>query len=271
MKNVHSSGFGEYEVCGFGCNRRSRGCVCCVSTSFAGAKFPGTFLELVTAKAAFSPRDSADEFLFNGKMWLSNGYGTDGGAIRDLWSSSDGKLWDLVTVNSQNGQTPYDAYSELVVYNEKIWAIKGSVWNSTDGVQWTLVLDKTPFSGLNYADVVVFNQEMWYIGGGSAEVWHSNDGANWMRAPESAPFGARRAADVIVFAGKMWLLGGSTGGQIRPPRSSTQPSGPGTMCGIPRTAFTGSGFSSKPRGCRACGSRPRSTWTGCGFWADSTT
>ena len=41
----------------------------------------------VVEKAAFSPRDTAEDVVFDGKMWLSNGYVAGGKLVRDLWSS----------------------------------------------------------------------------------------------------------------------------------------------------------------------------------------
>jgi hypothetical protein len=41
-------------------------------------------------KAALSPRDTAEDVVFHGKMWLSNGYETGGKLVRDLWTSSNG-------------------------------------------------------------------------------------------------------------------------------------------------------------------------------------
>ncbi len=44
----------------------------------------------VVDKAPFSPRDTAEDIVVRGKMWLSNGYVDGGKLVRDLWSSSDG-------------------------------------------------------------------------------------------------------------------------------------------------------------------------------------
>jgi hypothetical protein len=170
--------------------------------------------QLLTSNTEFSPRDSSDDFIFDGKLWLSNGWLMDGSVVRDLWSSVDASNWTLI-----NAATPYDPYSQIVVFNGKLWAIRGSVWSSTDGVQWTLELATTPFGARSYPDVVVFNNKIWHIGGG-ADVWYSKDGVQWDCANPSAPFGSRRAADVIVFGNSMWLLGGSTGGANTPPEKT---------------------------------------------------
>lgn len=74
----------------------------------------------VIDKAAFSPRDTAEDVVYDGKMWLSNGYYHGGKLTRDLWNSQDGVTWHLV-----NPDTPYDGYSEMVEYRNKILDCEG--------------------------------------------------------------------------------------------------------------------------------------------------
>ena len=50
----------------------------------------------VVDSAAFSPRDTAEDLVYDGRMWLSNGYYHGDVLTRDLWSSSNGVTWDLV-------------------------------------------------------------------------------------------------------------------------------------------------------------------------------
>ena len=169
----------------------------------------------VTSHAAFTPRDTAEDFVLEGKMWLSNGwrsrFGTrDSTFTPDLWSSSDGVNWTRVT-----DKTPYDPYSEMVVFQGKVWAIKASVWNSTDGVRWTKVLDKTPFGSRGYGEAVVFKDRIWQLGSG-ADVWSTADGVNWTCAVEKAPFGARMGSAVAAYDGKLWLMAGNTPGANDP-------------------------------------------------------
>ena len=125
--------------------------------------------------------------------------------------STDGVTWSLV-----NGETPYDGYSEFVVYRNKMWAVKGSVWTSTDGVEWTCVLEKTPFGAQGYGELVVHDDKMWQLGSG-ADVWHSTDGKTWVCTTSKAPYGARSAAAVAVFRGKLWVMGGKTNVRNAPP------------------------------------------------------
>ena len=165
----------------------------------------------VTEAAAFSPRDTAEDCVFDGKMWISNGYYHGGVLTRDLWNTTDGVNWTRVSE-----ATPYDGYSEMVAYDEKMWAVKGSVWRSSDGVSWEQVLEKTPFGVCGYGELVVFEGKMWQLGSG-ADVWNTTDGVNWTRVTGDAPYESRSAAAVTVFDGKLWVMGGKVSRPNDPP------------------------------------------------------
>lgn len=167
----------------------------------------------LATEAEFSPRDTAEGVLFQGHYWLSNGYYHGNVLSRDLWASSDGVSWQQV-----GEETPYDGYSELVVYKDALWAVKGSVWRSPDGKEWTQVSDKTPFGVRGYGEAVVFQDAIWQLGSGS-DVWRTTDGITWETMVNAAPFGDRSAAAVEVFRGKLWLMGGKTPGANDPPEA----------------------------------------------------
>jgi hypothetical protein len=95
------------------------------SPAARSAESPAPDWVRVREHAPFCERDTAEGVVFAGKLWLSNGYVTGGKLVRDLWSSTDGITWDLVTTNA-----PYDGYAEMTVYAGKVWAVKQSVWNS---------------------------------------------------------------------------------------------------------------------------------------------
>lgn len=165
----------------------------------------------VTDKAAFSPRDTAEDLVYAGKMWLSNAYYHGNKLTRDLWSSKDGATWTRV-----NASTPYDGYSEMIVYGGRMWAIKGSVWSSKDGVAWERVAERTPFGARGYGEVVVHQGKVWQLGSGQ-DVWNTTDCVTWARVTEKASFGKRAASAVVVHDGKLWLMGGRTPGANTPP------------------------------------------------------
>ena len=166
---------------------------------------------LVNPHTPFSPRDTAEDFVFAGKMWISNGWRSGNILTRDLWSSTDGVNWTLVS-----DATPYDPYSEMVVYDGKVWAIKGSVWNSADGLHWQKVLDKTPFGDRGYGETVVFKDRIWQLGSGK-DVWSTTDGVNWTCATPEAAYGDRSATAVAAFDGKLWVMAGRKAGANTPP------------------------------------------------------
>lgn len=159
--------------------------------------------ELVTKNAQFSPRDTAEGVVFDGKMWLSNAYSEGNVYTYDLWNSVNGVTWTRAME-----ATPYDLFAEMVVYQNKIWAVKESVWSSPDGTTWTQVLDKTPFGVRAYGELVVLRDKMWQLGTG-ADVWNTTDGVNWIQVTAEAPFGDRFAAATTTFNGKLWLMGGT--------------------------------------------------------------
>jgi len=167
--------------------------------------------ERLTEKAAFSPRDTAEDAVFLGKMWLSNGYYHGNVLHRDLYNSTDGVTWNLVS-----DATPYDGYAEMAVYAGKLWAVKRSVWNSVDGVNWTQIAKKTPFGARGYGELVVHAGKMWQLGS-AADVWNTSDGVNWVKVADNLPYGKRFAAAVTVFDGKFWLMGGNLKQPNNPP------------------------------------------------------
>ena len=185
--------------------------ISCASAGYAEPESPTPGWENLTKEAAFSPRDTAEGVVYQDKLWLSNGYYHGNVLSRDLWTSDDGVTWTVV-----NEATPYDGYSEMVVYRDALWAVKGSVWTSKDGVSWTQVLDKTPFGVRGYGELVVHQDALWQLGSG-ADVWRSTDGAQWTEVSAEAPYGKREAAAVTVVKDKLWVVGGKTPGANTPP------------------------------------------------------
>lgn len=164
-----------------------------------------------TEHAAFSPRDTAEGVVFGGKLWLSNGYFTGGILNRDLWSSTDGITWTLISTN-----TPYDGYAEMAVHAGKIWAIKQSVWNSTDGVNWQRVAEKTPFGVRGYGELLVHDGKLWQLGSGE-DVWNTTNGIDWNCVAAHTPYGPRFAPAAVAFKGKLWVMGGAVEKTNTPP------------------------------------------------------
>jgi hypothetical protein len=165
-------------------------------------------------ECAFSIRDTSEPAVFRDRMWLSNGYYHGGLLTRDLWQSRDGTEWTLVS-----DQTPYEGYSEMIVYRDKLWAIKGSVWNTDSGLEWKQVSAQTPFGSRGYGELVVFQDQMWQLGSGT-DVWRTEDGISWECTTTSAPYGDRYGSAVAVFHDRLWLVCGATKEENDPPEKT---------------------------------------------------
>jgi hypothetical protein len=140
-----------------------------------------------TDSAAFSGREGHSSVVFNNKMWVIGGRDSIWTAKNDVWSSSDGITWTQVTASAAfAGRYLHTS----VVYDNKMWVIGGQdnrsgqaqyfndAWYSSDGITWTQYTSSAGFP-IRYGHTsVVYNNEMWVIGGqGSTsrknDVWYS--------------------------------------------------------------------------------------------------
>ena len=145
----------------------------------------------ITGQAAFAPRDGAGALTFQGKMWLLGG-----------WNPGDKKFFPRICNNE--------------------------VWNSADGVTWTLIkpntfLDNTfdpakDWEGRHTAGAVVFKDKLWIVGGDvnqrhyQHDVWNSADGKTWsfVNRDRPVPWGPRALHYTVVHQNQIWVIGGQT-------------------------------------------------------------
>jgi hypothetical protein len=180
--------------------------------------------------AAWQPRDSQSEFVFNNQLWILGGwFRSDEAPPRDVWCSHDGKEWDLI-----NKSAPW-IHSDLsmsVVFKDKMWIMGGwyngrleghsasnMVWSSNDGVNWTKITDNAKWSPRLAAAIVVFKGKLWILGGTENyyfgdnkslknDVWYSSDGKNWKQATGNAGWSPRAYLQASVLNGKIYVFGG---------------------------------------------------------------
>jgi hypothetical protein len=169
--------------------------------------------------------------VFNDRMWLLGGWynGRLPGhrASNEVWSSTDGKTWDLVT--NQAGWSPRLA-AGAVAFKGRLWilggtenyyfgddkSLKNDVWSSPDGKTWTRVVEQAPWSPRAYHAAVVHGGKIWVLGGGNYvptyhaqnDVWSSADGVHWEQATEHAPWPPRLWFSAVDFRDRLWVLGG---------------------------------------------------------------
>jgi hypothetical protein len=182
------------------------------------------------AKADWQARDSQGEVVFDDKLWIMGGwFSSYKSCPRDVWSSPDGKSWDLVQT-----EAPWK-HSDLpmtVVHNDRMWFMGGwyngrleghepgnEVWSSTDGVDWDLATDDAGWTPRLAGGIVNFQDRIWITGGienyffGNEtsprnDVWHSSNGKDWTCATDNAGWSPRAYHQSVVFDNKLWVIGG---------------------------------------------------------------
>lgn len=171
----------------------------------------------------------------------------------DVWQSGDrGESWQMILGPESEDSWPARAYFKAVTMGPHIYVMGGQnfnlienpdpggpplipnsdffndVWRSSDGIAWTEMTDATGWSGRAGLSAVVFNSEIFVMGGSANDdsslggpqgperiyfndVWKSSDGSDWVQVTDGAPWAPRAGARVVVKNGFMYLLGGEEG------------------------------------------------------------
>jgi hypothetical protein len=180
----------------------------------------GQTWDLVTAGAAWSPRQDPVVLSYNGQMWLLGGY-DDGGWTNHVYSSTDGVSWTPVTTNASWAARYLHAGT---VFNGVMWIMGGDyaaapyelndVWYSTNGLNWTLATANAAWPARRQLAAAAFGNVMWVFGGSTDfnaqlnDCWYTSNGVNWFQATGSAAWSPREDHTVVSFDGKLWLVGG---------------------------------------------------------------
>jgi hypothetical protein len=196
---------------------------------------PNSFLDRTfDPRRDWEGRHTAGYVVFKDKMWIVGGDVNQGHYQSDVWNSSDGKSWSLVTDKVPWGPR---ALHYTLIFRDKIWVIGGQtmpgfaksdevfyrdVWNSEDGVRWTKVEPKEPYwspRGM-IGGSAVHDGRIWILGGGTYDtpktpqrkffndVWSSADGVVWKQHTAAAPWKPRQYHEVAVWDGRLWVLEG---------------------------------------------------------------
>ncbi|KAI9995960.1 hypothetical protein PInf_013138 [Phytophthora infestans] len=96
---------------------------------------------------------------------------------------------------------------------------RSDVIYSSDGVEWTEVLEEAPFRRRYGHSLITFTdskdklERLILLGGFSPEpatdIWVTTDGVSWTEAAATVPWSGRGFHCSVVFNGKLWVLGGS--------------------------------------------------------------
>lgn len=192
----------------------------------------------VTENADWIARGLHQVLSFDKKLWLMTGgqhglgetdeNGNFTETFDDVWSSIDGKEWQLVESSNRFIRR---SLASAVVFNDEMLIAGGmsyrnhtssnalnDVWSSKDGSNWQLLSVQSLPSRAGH-QVVEFNEQLWAIAGEREEInftndiWSSDDGINWQQRIAEAEFEKRTDHQVIVFNEKLWLFGGDTKGR----------------------------------------------------------
>lgn len=111
-----------------------------------------------------------------------------------VWKSENGNDWELVKESMEWGAD--DGW--VCGFRDKLWYIGGlrpvrwtnvpqpvsQTWSSTNGKDWEIVTERTPWDGFENYNHFLFNDKMWIVGGydqngrrGAA--WMSENGRDW--------------------------------------------------------------------------------------------
>lgn len=168
--------------------------------------------------------------VFDKKIWLLGGY--DGkNYFNDVWNSSDGITWNLVT---EHAAWSPRTVTHPFVFKDRMYIIGGGaidgdtstnatareVWSTSDGKDWTKAPNEMPT--IAGGTPVVYDDKLWLVGtnrdgifGRSSMV--SEDVTKWTE--HQAPWSPRGGAATWVFNGKLYMTGGkysvTENGQIR--------------------------------------------------------
>ena len=195
----------------------------------------GKTWSLATNQAPWTHSDFAMGIAFKDRMWVMGGWANgrlpDASATNEVWSSRDGKNWEL----AGHAEWSPRLAGACAVFAGKIWilggtekyyygdeaSLKNDVWNSSDGKTWHQVTSSAPWSPRAYHRVLVFRGKLWVLGGGSyspvydaaSDVWCSEDGAHWTLVTARTPWTPRIWAGAAVYRDQMWFFGGWTKGR----------------------------------------------------------
>ena len=184
----------------------------------------------VTSQAAWQPRDSQGELVYNDQLWIFGGWFNSYEAPpRDVWSSPDGKSWTRI---EDNAPWKHSDLSMSTTFNGRMWFMGGwyngrlpghsagnEVWSSTDGKTWTPDTKSAEWSPRLASGLVVFKDKLWILGGTENyyfgdqsslknDVWSSTDGKHWKLETPNAAWAPRAYHQAVVLGDRMYVMGG---------------------------------------------------------------
>lgn len=163
---------------------------------------PGPWRKIQT-HAGFTPGDSAPMgcLVFDNKLWILSYETVD----QDFVWNPVVEVWnseDGINWTLVNSSPPYAHKSMFVVFNDYMWAFDGHAHRSKDGIHWEDVSSNTPYWG----KMTTFKNEIWAVQG--SYLYKTGDGINWTLVRE-VPWYYRGDPVFLEHEGMLYMMGGS--------------------------------------------------------------
>ena len=162
----------------------------------------------------------------NNKLFVLGGQSSvdylDAG-LNDVWCSSNGLAWKKIA--DDKTFLGKNLSGCVTSFNGKIWVVGGGyyrhpdstvrwtnhIYSSADGIEWEREND-APWSGRQYADVGVWDNRLWMVGGNNGknldEIWYMNKDGSWVQYIPPNLFTARHATAIATYNNKLVLACG---------------------------------------------------------------
>ena len=98
----------------------------------------------------------------------------------------------------------------------KTFTTHNDVWCSSDGANWTRVLDRAPWAPRQWFIAQVYRNRIWIIGGHDnvnsanlGDVWYTADGKTWHEFVSPTKFSPRHEPTCYVYNDSLWVVAGN--------------------------------------------------------------
>ncbi|MEE3262183.1 MAG: hypothetical protein VX290_05010, partial [Candidatus Latescibacterota bacterium] len=156
---------------------------------------------------------------------------SDAAACGDRRSSAtvlfDDKLWRIAGNSEEKNSPEEKGYPQFTTWND--------VWCSTDGAEWTRVLEHAPWAPRMWCRGRAYAGALWLIGGfdnanhtNLGDVWFTRDGVNWTEFISDPVFAPRHEPTLYTAHDALWVVAGNTWPVVNDVWRLTLPEGWGT-------------------------------------------
>ena len=124
-------------------------------------------------------------------------------------STTDSYTWD--TTDVQAGE--YYILAKIKDFaHDPVWSVSSGLLKIKEiELVWKEVTSTAAFGERCEQTSVVFNNQLWIIGGQTNDVWYSNDGIHWDRKSSVSSWSDRHGHTSVVFNNKLWVIEGVDG------------------------------------------------------------